>query len=180
MAKQITDISGRGVGLDVVKSNIEALGGDVSVKSVMGEGSTFTVRLPLTLAIIQALMVEVREEKYAIALASIQNIEYIPVTDIKYVQAKEVIYLRGSVIPLVHLDKILDCEEKEEQQESITVVVVKKGDSFVGIVVDNLIGQQEIVIKSLGKVIEDNKHISGATILGDGEVALILDVNSLF
>lgn len=98
MAKQITDISGRGVGLDVVKSGIEQLGGDVSVSTELGKGTTFTVRLPLTLAIIQALMVEIRDEIYAIALGSISNIEDIPVKDIKYVQAKEVIHLRGSVI----------------------------------------------------------------------------------
>ncbi|MBD5555968.1 MAG: chemotaxis protein CheA [Roseburia sp.] len=180
MAKKITDISGRGVGLDVVKSNIEALGGDVEVKTELGLGTTFTVRLPLTLAIIQALMVEVRDEKYAIALGSISNIEDIPVKDIKYVEAQEVIHLRGKVIPLIRMDKILDIAPKEEEPDSLTVIIVKKGDNLAGLVVDNLMGQQEIVIKSLGKYINNNnKIISGATILGDGEVALILDVNTL-
>ena len=179
MAKKITDISGRGVGLDVVKSNIEALGGDVEVKTKLGEGSTFTVRLPLTLAIIQALLVTIRDEKYAIALASITNIEDIPAKEIKYVEAKEVIHLRGSVIPLIRLDKVLDIEPKEESDENLTVVIVKRGDQMAGLVVDTLIGQQEIVIKSLGKYINGNKLISGATILGDGEVALIIDANTL-
>ena len=178
MAKKITDISGRGVGLDVVKSNIEALGGDVEVKTKLGEGSTFTVRLPLTLAIIQALLVTIRDEKYAIALGSITNIEDIPVKDIKYVEAKEVIHLRGNVIPLIRLDRVLDIEPKEEP-ENLTVVIVKRGDSQAGLVVDGLMGQTEIVIKSLGKYISGNKLISGATILGDGEVALILDANTL-
>ena len=176
---QITDNNKRGIGLDVVKSNIEALGGDVEVKTKLGEGTKFTVRLPLTLAIIQALMVEIRDEKYAIALGSISNIEDIPVKDIKYVQSKEVIHLRGMVIPLVRLDKVLDIEPREKEPESLTVVIVKKGEKFAGLVVDNLMGQQEIVIKSLGKYINNNKLISGATILGDGEVALILDVNTL-
>ena len=183
MAKKVSDISGRGVGLDVVKSNIEALGGDVEVKSSLGEGSKFIVRLPLTLAIIQALMVEIEDEKYAIALGSIQNIEDIPASDVKYVQAKDVITLRGSVIPLIRLDKMLDVERKdpeaEEKKANLTVVIVKKGDNFAGLVVDRLMGQQEIVIKSLGKYINNNKMISGATILGDGEVALILDANTL-
>jgi len=179
MAKQITDISGRGVGLDVVKSNIEALGGDVEVTSTLGEGSKFTVRLPLTLAIIQALMVEIHDEKYAIALAAIQNIENIPLSEIKYVQAREVIHLRGTVIPIIRMEEVLDMEPSEEKPDNLTVVIVKKGDSYAGLVVDSLIGQQEIVIKSLGKFIDNIKIISGATILGDGEVALILDVNAL-
>lgn len=181
MAKKISDISGRGVGLDVVKSNIEALGGDVEVKSVLGEGSKFIVRLPLTLAIIQALMVEVRGEKYAISLGSIENIEEIHPDEIKYVQAKEVIHIRGSVIPLVRLDQLLDCEPDDKERESLTVIIVRKGDRFAGLIVDELDGQQEIVIKSLGKYINNStKIISGATVLGDGEVALILDVNTLF
>ncbi|MEY8392088.1 chemotaxis protein CheA [Lachnospiraceae bacterium 45-W7] len=181
MAKKISDISGRGVGLDVVKSNIEALGGDVEVKSVLGEGSKFIVRLPLTLAIIQALMVEVRGEKYAISLGSIETIEEISPDEIKFVQAKEVIHIRGIVIPLIRLDQLLDCEPEEQERESLTVIIVRKGDKVAGLIVDELDGQQEIVIKSLGKYINNSsKIISGATVLGDGEVALILDVNTLF
>ncbi len=177
-AKKISDVSGRGVGLDVVKSKIEALGGDVEVKSTLGEGSRWIVRLPLTLAIIQALMVEVGTEKYAISLGSIVTIEDIPIEDIKHVESREVIHLRGLVIPIIRMKQVLDIEENEDD-ESMVVVIVKKGDKQVGLVVDNLIGQQEIVIKSLGKYITNNKIISGATILGDGEVALIVDVNTL-
>lgn len=179
MAKKITDVSGRGVGLDVVKSNIETLGGDVEVKSKLGEGSTFVVRLPLTLAIIQALLVQVHDELFAIALGSIITIEDVPISEIKYVQAEEVINLRGNVIPLIRLNQILDIEEPEVAPESLTVVIVNKGEKQAGLVVDNLLGQQEIVIKSLGKFISNSKIISGATILGDGEIALILDVNTL-
>ncbi|MDE5940140.1 MAG: chemotaxis protein CheA [Lachnospiraceae bacterium] len=178
-AKVVSDVSGRGVGLDVVKSMIESLSGEVEVKSKLGEGSTWTIRLPLTLAIIQALMVEIGEEKYAIALGSIQTIEDILPSDVKLVQAKEVIQLRDLVIPLIRLNEILDIPSKKDPEENLVVVVVKKGDKLAGLVVDELIGQQEIVIKSLGKYISKCKIISGATVLGDGEVALILDANSL-
>ncbi len=178
-SEAITDVSGRGVGLDVVKNKIEGLGGDIEARTKLGEGSTFIIRLPLTLAIIQALMIELGSEKYAIPLGSIQTIEDVSYSEIKYVQTEEVINLRGSVIPLIRLEKELDATPKEEKPESLTVVIVSKGDKYAGLVVDNLVGQQEIVIKSIGKYINNNKIIGGATILGDGEVALILDVNTL-
>lgn len=178
-AEKITDVSGRGVGLDVVKSKIEALGGDVECRSVIGEGSTFTIRLPLTLAIIQALMVRLGSEQYAISLGSIQTVEDIPVEDVKFVQGKEVITLRGTVIPLIRLGQLLEVTDMDEEQESLTVVIIKKGDKQAGVVVDSLIGQMEIVIKSLGKYININKMISGATILGDGDIALIIDANAI-
>ena len=178
-AEKITDVSGRGVGLDVVKTKIEELGGNIECKSVLGEGSSFIIRLPLTLAIIQALMVELGTEKYAIPLGNIQTIEDVLISDVKYVQTKEVINLRGTVIPLIRLDQILDVEPVENDSENLTVVIVKKGDKLAGFVVDNLIGQQEIVIKSIGNYINCSKMIGGATILGDGEIALILEVNSL-
>ena len=178
-AKVVSDVSGRGVGLDVVKSKIEALSGEVEVKSKLGEGSSWIIRLPLTLAIIQALMVDIGNEKYAISLGSIQTIEDIPPADVKLVEAKEVIQIRDFVIPLVRLNRILDVESKKDPSENLVVVVVKKGDKMAGLVVDELIGQQEIVIKSLGKYISKCKIISGATVLGDGEVALILDANTL-
>lgn len=178
-AKTISDVSGRGVGLDVVKSKIESLSGEVEVKSKLGEGSTWIIRLPLTLAIIQALMVTVGGEKYAISLGSIQTLEDIAPSDIKLVQNREVIHLRGSVIPIIRLSEELDIESCKAPDENMTVVIVKKGDKLAGLVIDELMGQQEIVIKSLGKYISKCKIISGATILGDGEVALILDANAL-
>ena len=178
-AKEVTDVSGRGVGLDVVKSKIEALSGEVEVKSKLGVGSTWTIRLPLTLAIIQALMVIVGGEKYAISLGSIQTIEDIDPSEIKLVQNKEVIHLRGSVIPLIRLNEVVGIESTKSPDENMQVVIAKKGDKLAGLVIDELIGQQEIVIKSLGKYIKQCKFISGATILGDGEIALILDANAL-
>ena len=178
-AKQISDVSGRGVGLDVVKSKIESLSGEVEVKSKLGEGSTWIIRLPLTLAIIQALMVIVGGEKYAISLGSIQTIEDISPSEIKLVGNSEVISLRGSVIPLIRLSKELDIESLKSPEDNLIVVIVKKGEKLAGLVVDELMGQQEIVIKSLGRYISKCKIISGATILGDGEVALILDANAL-
>lgn len=178
-AKKVTDISGRGVGLDVVRSKIESLSGEVEVKTKLGVGSTWTIRLPLTLAIIQALMVVVGGEKYAISLGSIQTLEDIAPSEIKLVQNKEVINLRGTVIPLIRLPEVLDIESSKASDDNLIVVIVKKGDKMAGLVIDELIGQQEIVIKSLGRYIKQCKFISGATILGDGEVALILDANAL-
>ena len=178
-AKVVSDISGRGVGLDVVKSKIESLSGEVEVKSTLGVGSTWTIRLPLTLAIIQTLMVIVGGEKYAIPLSNIQTIESIRPDEVSTVQTKEVITLRGNIIPLIRLNEVLGCESTKDPNEELVVVIVKKGDKMAGLVIDTLTGQQEIVIKSLGKYINKSKLISGATILGNGEVALIIDPNAL-
>lgn len=180
-ADKISDVSGRGVGLDVVKTKIESLGGSIEAKTVKGEGSTFSIQLPLTLAIIQALMVEVGVEKYAIPLGNIDTIEDIIPDEIKLVQSQEVIHLRGSVIPIIRMNEVLEMEDYEPSSESdsLVIVVVKKGDQRVGLVVDKLLGQQETVIKSMGHHITNAKLFSGATILGDGEVALILDTNTL-
>ncbi|MCR5418205.1 MAG: chemotaxis protein CheA [Lachnospiraceae bacterium] len=178
-AKVVTDISGRGVGLDVVKSKIESLSGEVDIKTKLGEGSTFTIRLPLTLAIIQALMVEIGGEKYAISLGSIQTIEDVAKSEVKLVENKEVMNLRGTVVPLIRMNRVLSIESTKGPDDNLLVIIVKKGDKLAGLIVDELMGQQEIVIKSLGKYINKSKIISGATILGDGEVALILDTNAL-
>jgi two-component system chemotaxis sensor kinase CheA len=178
-AKQVSEISGRGVGLDVVKSKVESLSGEVTVRTKLGEGSTWVIRLPLTLAIIQALMVIVGKEKYAIPLDSIQSIEDVAPSDLKLVENKEVINLRGSVTPIVRLNKVLDTESNKSSNEDMVVVIARKGDQQVGLVIDELMGQQEIVIKPLGKYTNKCKLISGATILGDGEIALILDTNSI-
>ncbi len=180
-AKEITDISGRGVGMDAVKTKIESLGGMVDVETKVNEGSKFTIRLPLTLAIIQALLVKVCEEIYAIPLGSIDSTINITPGDIKTIQNQEVILLRGQIIPIIRLGDVLGVPKTgtECPEEELYVVIVHMGDQKAGVIVDTLIGQQEIVIKSLGKLLASIKVLAGATILGDGRVALILDVGSL-
>lgn len=179
-ADKVTDVSGRGVGMDVVRSKIEALGGHVDVDTKIDEGSVFKIKLPLTLAIIQALLVKVQEEMYAIPLSSIDSTINITLEDIKTVRNKEVIVLRGQIIPIIRLGDVLAVPHTlETENDDIFVVVVHIGERKAGIVVDNLIGQQEIVIKTLGKLLAGLKVISGATVLGDGRVAMILDVSSL-
>lgn len=178
-AEKVTDVSGRGVGLDVVKTKIEALGGAISVETEFEKGCKFIIRLPLTLAIIQALLVVLGKEKYAIPLSSIKEIINVTASEIKIVQNQEVYMLRNQVIPIVRLDKILDVARDDEGKDDLTIVIVKKGDKLSGFIIDSLIGQQEIVIKSLGKYLRGINSIAGATILGDGQVALIIDVNSL-
>lgn len=179
-AEQITDVSGRGVGMDVVRSKIESLGGHVDVETKIDEGSVFKIKLPLTLAIIQALLVKIQDEMYAIPLASIDSTINISPDDIKTVKNKEVIVLRGQIIPVIRGADVLQVPKSDgEENDDIFVVVVHIGDRKAGIVVDNLIGQQEIVIKTMGKLLAGLKVISGATVLGDGRVALILDVSAL-
>lgn len=178
---KVTDLSGRGVGLDVVKTKIEALGGIVEVETEWGKGTKFIIRIPLTLAIIQALLVEVGSEKYAIPLGSIQEIINVKPSEIHMVRNQEVILLRNIVIPVVRMDRILGVSGvlMDSEKKNLTCVIVKKGDKQSAFIVDSLIGQQEIVIKSIGKIFSSVKYIAGATILGDGNVALIADVNSL-
>ena len=178
--KEVSDLSGRGVGLDVVKTKIEALGGTVEVTSEKNVGSKFTIRLPLTLAIIQALLVVTGEERYAIPLNNIQEITTIQSSDIRKVQENEVVLFRNATLPILRLSKLLMVPNYTENREEYTIVIVKRGDRTAGIVVDDLIGQQEIVIKSLGKLLYNIKGIAGATILGNGSIALILDTNSFF
>ncbi len=179
-AEVVTDVSGRGVGMDVVRSKIETLGGHVDVETKIDEGSVFKIKLPLTLAIIQALLVKVQEEMYAIPLGSIDSTINITQEDIKTVRNREVIVLRGQIIPIIRLGDTLNVPRVHETENAdIFVVVVHIGERKAGIVVDNLIGQQEIVIKTLGKLLAGLKVISGATVLGDGRVAMILDVSAL-
>lgn len=179
-AQAVTDVSGRGVGMDAVRSKIESLGGNVEVDTRLGQGSRFTIRLPLTLAIIQALLIALGEEKYAIPLSAIDSTIKVNMNDIKTIQNREVILLRGSVIPVVRLEHELQVPEKTRQEnEELYIVIVQIGERRAGFLVDELIGQQEIVIKSMGTLLGGIRCIAGATILGDGQVALILDVAAL-
>lgn len=177
-ADSVSDVSGRGVGLDVVKSKIESINGIVEVETSPHKGSKFSIRLPLTLAIIQALLINIKEEIYAIPLSSIREITPVQSKDIRNVQNHEVVLFRNKTLPIIRLNKVLGIHASESEEE-IIMVVVKKGEKEAGLIVDRLIGQQEIVIKSLGRYLLGIPYLAGATILGNGKISLILDINSL-
>jgi two-component system, chemotaxis family, sensor kinase CheA len=177
-AEEVSGVSGRGVGLDVVKNKVESLGGMLLMQSVRGEGTTFAMKLPLTLAIIQALLVKVAEEIYAIPLGVVLETAVISTHEIKYVSDQEVIFLRDETLPLIRLPRLLGVPDKNGNS-SFPVVVVEVALRSVAIAVDDLMGQQEIVITSLDRFLKVIRGFGGATILGTGEVALILDIPSL-
>ncbi|MGN7939861.1 chemotaxis protein CheA [Virgibacillus sp. 6R] len=178
-ADKISDISGRGVGLDVVKSTIESLGGTVSIDAEEGKGSLFSIQLPLTLSIISVMLVELQNEKYAIPLSSIIETAVIKKEEILQAHNQKVIDFRGKIVPLVYLTEIFEVPVKNNNDDFVSIIIVRKGEKMAALVVDSFIGQQEIVLKSLGNYLDSVFAISGATILGDGQVALIVDCNSL-
>ncbi|NOU77909.1 chemotaxis protein CheA [Paenibacillus sp. LMG 31459] len=178
-AEVISDVSGRGVGLDVVKAKISSLGGNVTIYSTPGKGTNFSVQLPLTLSIIAAMLVRLGSEKYAIPLSSIVETGIVKQSQIRTIHGNRMLEFRGSHIPLVSLSKIFSIPDYDESTEEETeIVVVRKGERLVALAVQDFIGQNEIVIKNLGKYLPDVQGISGATILGDGQVALIIDPNA--
>lgn len=179
-ADKISDISGRGVGLDVVKTKITSLGGNVTVHSAPGKGTKFSVQLPLTLSIISAMLIKLGSEKYAIPLSSIVETGIIQRSNILHVHGNQMIEFRHAVIPLVSLSQVLESPDYSETNETETeIIVIQKGDKWAAIMVDEFIGQNEIVLKSLGGYLTNVPAVSGATILGDGQVALIIDPNAL-
>lgn len=178
-ADTISDVSGRGVGLDVVKNKIEALGGKISVTTSAGKGSVFSIQLPLTLSIIATMLVHIKKEIFAIPLTSILETIMLPKEKIMNAHGSDVIDYRGQIIPILSLGEVLRVPNSDEEVDRYAVVIIKKGEKLMGLIVDELIGQQEVVLKSLGNYLGEVFAVSGATILGDGEVALIIDPNVL-
>ncbi len=179
-AQKITDISGRGVGLDIVNTNIQRVNGSIDVETQLGFGTQFQITLPLTLAIVPSLLVGVNHATFAIPLVMITETLRLEKTDIKHVYRKPVTLLRGNVLSLLKLSDIFNFVENDEQQKYLFAVVVQSGKQRVGLIVDSLVGEEEVVVKSLGAFIGDIPGISSAAILGDGKVALIVDVFGLF
>ncbi|NLL37784.1 MAG: chemotaxis protein CheA [Fretibacterium sp.] len=180
MAKEVTDISGRGVGMDAVKTKVEALGGQMDLVSRFGEGTRVYIRLPLTLAIVLSLLIKVGDETYAISLENVEETILVRKENIKTAHGVPVTLLRGEVLSLSDLGEVLGTDMQDSERSEYPVVVVKIGKNKIGFIVDELIGQQEIVIKSLGRFLSKIRGITGGTILGDGNVALILDVASFY
>lgn len=176
MAAKVTNISGRGVGMDVVKTNVEKLHGVIDIDSEIGKGTTLKLKIPLTLAIIQSLLVGTQEEIYAIPLANVNETVRVSVDNIYTIEGKNVLRLRDEVLSLVRLSDLFGVKQVLESGDQTYVVVISVAETKLGIIVDNLIGQEEIVIKSLGSYLANIDGIAGGTIRGDGRVTLIVDV----
>ncbi|MBS4234908.1 hybrid sensor histidine kinase/response regulator [Campylobacter vulpis] len=178
-AAKVTNVSGRGVGMDVVKTNIEKLNGVIEIDSELGKGSTFKLKIPLTLAIIQSLLVGTQEEFYAIPLASVLETVRVPIDNIYTIEGKNVLRLREEVLSLVRLSDVFGVKQVLESGDQTYVVIIGVAESKLGIIVDTLVGQEEIVIKSMGDYLQNIQGIAGATIRGDGRVTLIIDVGAM-
>ncbi len=178
-AAKVTGVSGRGVGMDVVKTNIEKLNGIIDIESSLGKGTTFKLKIPLTLAIMQALLVQAQEEYFAIPLSSVLETVRINMDEIYTINGKNVLKLRNEILPLARLSDMFDVEKVLDMSEQVYVVVIGIAESKLGIIVDGLVGQEEVVIKSMGDYLQGIKGIAGATIRGDGGVTLIADVSAM-
>ncbi len=178
-AKVVSNVSGRGVGMDVVKTNIEKLNGIIEIDSEVGVGTTQKLKIPLTLAIIQALLVGVQEEYYAIPLSSVLETVRISQDEIYTVDGKSVLRLRDEVLSLVRLSDIFKVDAILESNSDVYVVIIGLADQKIGVIVDYLIGQEEVVIKSLGYYLKNTRGIAGATVRGDGKITLIVDVGAM-
>ena len=178
-AQKVTSVSGRGVGMDVVKTNIEKLNGIIEIDSEPGKGSVFKLKIPLTLAIMQSLLVGAQEEYYAIPLASVMETIRVPIESIYTIEGKNVLRLRDEVISLVRLADVFNVKQVFESDSQAYVVIIGVAEAKLGVIIDTLVGQEEIVIKSMGDYLQNIPGIAGATIRGDGRVTLIVDVSSM-
>jgi two-component system, chemotaxis family, sensor kinase CheA len=178
-ADKVTDISGRGVGMDIVRSNIERLNGSILVDSTPGKGSQFQIILPLTLAIVPTLLVKVEGSIFAIPLVTVVETQRLTDQKFQTVNGKSVVVLREKIIPLIKLAEVFDLTEPDKQAKYAYIVVVRTSKQEVGIVVEHLVGEEEVVVKSFGHIIGEIQGISSAAILGDGQIALIVDVQGL-
>jgi len=177
-AKEVTDVSGRGVGMDVVRSTVESLHGTLVIESVLGKGSTFALRLPLTLAVVAVLLIELGGERYALPVSYVEQILEVTPDDIQRSQGQELVTLDGNLIPLVRLGRILGCREGDGNAHQLLALCEMRG-RLVAVTVDRLLGYREVVVKPLGKALKGLRGYAGVTILGDGSTVLILDINTL-
>jgi two-component system chemotaxis sensor kinase CheA len=178
-AEKVTDISGRGVGMDIVQTNIQRVNGTIHIETAVGRGTTFQIVLPLTLAIVPTLLVRVGSATFAIPLVMVLETLRLSPADIKTIRQKPVIMLRGSVLPLVYLSELYNIPQNGTQRKRLFAVVIQSGKHRVGLVVDGFMGEEEVVVKSLGKLVGEIPGISSAAILGDGSITLIVDVPAL-